>query len=133
MRTITVKDVRVEGVAEARDVAVAAVSAEVDSPVVLSWHDRRTDAFAPDIPGGDPSDRWRDYGVSMGGTHEVDVDERFEFVIGDAAGFTEPKPRLVNMTDSRGCTYLCLEASCREDTRRPLGEVYPAGGGLGDG
>lgn len=123
MQTISVTDVNVETVDAARDAAVAAISDQIASPMVLSWHDRKTDTFAPGIPGGDPHERWRAYGANMGGTHEVEVAGRFDFVIGDADGFTEPKPRLVNMTDEDGRTYLCIEPSCRESSRRALDEV----------
>ena len=133
MQTISVTHVDVATVDAARDAAVAAISDQIACPVVLSWHDRKTDAFAPSIPGGDPHERWRDYGTSMGGTHEVEVAERFDFIIGDADGFTEPKPKLRNMTDEHGNTYLCVEASCRKSSRRSLDEAYPAGGGIGGG
>ncbi len=73
MQTISVTHVDVATVDAARDAAVAAISDQIACPVVLSWRDRKTDAFAPSIPGGDPHERWRDYGASMGGTHEVEV------------------------------------------------------------
>lgn len=133
MQTISITHVKVDTVDAARDAAVAAVSVQIASPVVLSWHDKETDAFGPDIPGGDPQGRWRDYGASMGGAYEVEVASRFDFVIGDADGFTEPKPKLVNMTDENGRNYLCLETSCQESTQRAVDDVYAAGGGIGDG
>lgn len=131
MQNITLIKSNAGNLAEAGDEAVGAVIGEIDAPVVFSWLDDKTQSFAPDIPGGDPKQRWRDYGESLGGTHEVEVADRFHFIIGDASGFTEPKVPFSNMKDSNGREYLCLNASGDDAMKRPLDQVYPAGGGRG--
>jgi hypothetical protein len=133
MQTINVNKADATSIESARNAAVSAVRDDINDPVVMSWHDRQENTFAPDIPGGDPETRWEDYGESMGRTHKVLVSDRYELVVCDATGFTEPKPALKNFTDDQGREYFCISASCSDETRRPLDEAYPAGGGIGDG
>ena len=129
--SVTVSDAH--NVQDARDEAIAAIGERTPSPAVLSWYDSETDAFAPEIPGGDPRRRWHDYGENLGGEYEVEVGGRYRFIIADAAHFIEPHVKFVNVRDRHGREYLCLEASCHESKRRPLDEVYAVPGGKGAG
>lgn len=95
METLTVDDVDAADLAQAREAAIAALGDRIGSPVVISWYDSREQTFAPDIPGGDPQDRWRDYGESFGGSHEVVVGRRFHFVFGESEHFTGHQTRFV--------------------------------------
>ena len=133
MQNIHLDESTADSFVAARDEAVGVVADQLERPVVISWCDSNNRAFAPAIPGGDPDSRWRTYGESMGGSFEVDVGDRFHFVIGDAGEFTEAKVGFVNYTDSNGREYLCIDPSCNEEMRRPLDDVYAAGGGRGDG
>jgi hypothetical protein len=133
MQKISVAESTASSVRDAQDEAIASIGDRLPSPAVLSWYDSETNAFAPDIPGGDPKGRWHDYGESLGGQYEVEVGGRFRFIIADASAFTEPHVRFVNLTDRSGRQYLCLEASCQEANRRPLDEVYAVPGGKGAG
>ncbi len=118
-------------VQDARDDAIGCIPDKVASPVVLSWYDEERGEFAPDIPGGDPKTRWRDYGVSLGGEYEVEVNNRFHFIVGSADKFTEPKIKFTNVTDKSGRKYLCIDVGDKVFGKRSLDEVYAAGGGKG--
>lgn len=131
MDKIEVTDTGATTVDAASNEAVSALGDKVKSPVIISWFDSKENTFAPDIPGGDPKYRWRDYGESFGGSYEIVIDGRFHFIVIDSEGFAESKSKFVNMTDKSGRQYLCIDPSCSADTRRPLGEAHAAGGGKG--
>jgi hypothetical protein len=54
MQTINVNKADATSIESARNAAVSAVRDDINDPVVMSWHDRQENTFAPDIPGGDP-------------------------------------------------------------------------------
>ncbi len=131
MDTIEIGESNADSIQAARNEAVAAVGDRIENPVVLSWRDEQTNTFAPDIPGAEPKERWRDYGTSFGGKLEVAVGDRFHFIIGDASGYSAPDLQFTNVTDDNGRTYLCLREECGDRDRVPLGQTYAAGGGVG--
>lgn len=131
MENIAIKDSSADTLEAACDQAISCIDDKLSSPVVLSWYDEKNGIFAPDIPGGNPKDRWRDYGESYGGEYEIEVGGRFHFIVGSAEKFIEPKINYVNVKDKSGREYLCIDVGDSEVEKRPLGEVYAAGGGKG--
>lgn len=100
----------------ARDMAYRAVQdAQIEEPVMMAWHDKKTSRMSPVIEGADINTRWHDYGESHGGQIEIDVNGEYDFVFAESAGFDDygPSP-YINLSDGSGNNYLCQRGLLRD-------------------
>lgn len=93
----------------------AASDPEMETPVVVAWHDKRQGRMSPAIAGADINTRWHDYGASHCGCIEIEVDGDYDFVFADSAAFDPygPSP-YVNLFDSSGNEYICQINALRD-------------------
>lgn len=100
-------------------VSFAASDPEIETPVVVAWHDKRLARMSPAIEGADINTRWHDYGASHCGCLEVDVNGEYDFVFADSAAYDEygPSP-YANLSDGEGHEYIC-QINALRDPHRP--------------
>lgn len=97
----------------------AANDPEIETPVVVAWHDKRLSRMSPVIEGADIATRWHDYGASHCGCLEVDVNGEYDFVFADSAPYDQygPSP-YANLFDGQGHEYIC-QINALRDPHRP--------------
>ena len=80
-------------------------------PELVAWMDRSTGRVSPILEGCSGPDGWRDYGISHGGSLEVDVNDDTSFIFADASSFDSyehfgPGP-FRNIRDAQGNEFIC--------------------------
>lgn len=102
---------------------MASEDEQVGAPMLVAWCDRKAGRTSLAMEGGDPRDRWHDYGVSHGGKLEVDVGDEYAFIYADSSAFDpyEASP-YSNLRDQEGNEYIC-QINLLGDRHRPTPEA----------
>ena len=85
---------------------------ELLEPEPVAWMDRSTGMVSPVLEGCSGPDGWRYYGISHGGSLEVDVDGDTSFIFAESSPFDSyehfgPSP-FRNIRDAKGNESICL-------------------------
>jgi hypothetical protein len=105
---------------------IAASDKDIVEPVMVAWHDKKTDRMSPVVAGGNTDTGWHKYGESHGGKLEVDVNGEYDFIFADSSTFEPygPSP-YINLRDKRGNEYLC-QINALRDPHNPSKEACVA-------
>jgi hypothetical protein len=116
MKTINVSQPLPDGAARfAAAKSLAATVAESDSeliePELVAWIDRSSTLTSPVFAGRGGPEAWRDYGVSHGGSLEVDVGDDTAFIFVESSQFDSydhfGHGPFRNLRDAQGNEYVC--------------------------
>lgn len=105
---------------------IAQSDKDIIEPVMVAWHDKKSDRMSPVVVGRDTNTGWHEYGVSHGGKLEVDVNGEYDFIFADSSMFEPygPSP-YINLRDARGNEYLC-QINALRDPHNPSKEACVA-------
>ena len=97
--------------ARALAISLAESDSELLEPELVAWMDRSTGMVSPVLEGCSGPDGWRYYGISHGGSLEVDVDGDTSFIFAESSPFDSyehfgPGPYR-NHRDNQGNEFIC--------------------------
>lgn len=115
MKTINVSQPLPDGAARfaaAKNLAASvAESSELLEPELVAWIDRSSTLTSPVLEGCGGPDAWRDYGVSHGGSLEVDIGEDTSFIFVESSPYDSyghfGHGPFRNLHDAQGNEYVC--------------------------
>lgn len=85
-----------------------ALANSIQEPMIVSWHSHRDDSVSPHFEGGNPEGWWEKYGKGNHGELEINVGNKFDFVITESHGCdTLDDMPLRTVEDSAGNAYIC--------------------------
>ncbi len=98
--------------AKALAFSMANSSKDFIEPELIAWNDRTNSMESPVLEGCSDSYAWHDYGVSHGGSLEVDINGERIFIFAESSPFDSydhfGKSPFISVHDAKGNELICL-------------------------
>lgn len=95
---------------------------QMQEPTIMAWH--RQGETMPYYDGADPDTWWAKYGAGNGGGLEINVGDKFQFVMMDTGDFeTLDQIPLRNLADAEGNEYICYTPMLKSGSAIPNDEA----------